>query len=213
VGDFKAIAREWELLLRRKPSPETTDWQKDQLELAKRALITETSMEAILLKLVSESNLTAGGAPDDREGSLRVLGLFRVAFRNLREMIETGTERPLGFGSAEFWLFNRLIGEISKMIYARSTRSPQTAKVPRPTVDSENYLRLIAFRTTDLKVAAAGLVPSLMAFFGARNGDRDSRRLENIQHKFPAGEASIVDAVAPRSTSGTVAAPDSRGGA
>lgn len=104
VGDFKAIAREWELLLQRKPSPETTEWQKDQLELAKRALVTETSMEAILLKLVSESNLTAGAGPNDREGSLRVLGLFRVAFRNLREMIETGTERPPGFGSAEFWL-------------------------------------------------------------------------------------------------------------
>lgn len=92
------------------------------------------------------------------------------------------------------------------MIYVRSTRSPQTAKVPTPTVDAEYYLRLIAFRTTDLKVAAASLVPPLTAFFGARNADRESQRLENIGRKFPAGTASIVDAIAPRSTSGTSAA-------
>jgi hypothetical protein len=238
VGDVKAIAREWELLLRRKPPPAaigspqaspptlagsspqpsptdpagsspqqpSTEWQKDQLELAKRAMITETSMEAILLKLVSESNLAAAAGSNGREGSLRVLGLFRVAFRNLREMIETGTERPPDFGSPEFWLFNRLVGEISKMVYARSTRSPQTAKVPTPAPDAENYLRLIAFRTTDLRVAAANLIPPLIAFFQARNVDRDSQRLENIRRKFPAGTAT-VDAIASGSTSGTSAAP------
>ena len=147
VASFKSVAREWEAHHRLKPatnSNEMTSWETARVALAKRALDAETSMESILLKLVTEAIGREGLSAPERSKRQRSLSLFRVVFRNLRETIEGGQKSPPGWGHPEFWLFNRLAGKISRIVYERSVEVPRRASSSALSVDAQDYIRLMA---------------------------------------------------------------------
>lgn len=93
IASFKSVAREWDAHLRLKPAanaPEMASWETARVALVKRALDAETSMESILLKLVTEGVGREGLREPERSKRQHSLSLFRVAFRSLRETIEGG---------------------------------------------------------------------------------------------------------------------------
>jgi hypothetical protein len=196
VASFKAVAREWEAHLRLKPAANTNEmavWETARIALAKRALDAETSMESILLKLVTEGAGAEGTSGSEKHKRQRSLSLFRVAFRNLRETVEKGQDSPPGWGHPEFWLFNRLAGEISRIVYERSVKVPRQASSPAPSVSAQDYLQLLTGRTTDLRLAARRLLPAVEAFFRQRAQDRAAARRANVERLFKHGEFECVD--------------------
>jgi hypothetical protein len=232
VANFKAAAREWEALLKGKPAqpqpsgPNPSDddrkrieehekklagWEPLRVDLARRALEAETNMESILLKLVTEG-LDFDGADGEKLASRqRSLSLFRLAFRNLRETIEEGTKKPPGWGHPEFWLFNRLSGEISRVIYQRSVSAPAIARPePGPSETGERYLDLLALRTGDLHLAAARLKPSVEEFFRERRNDRRGARQDNVRRLFRPESMKIVNMLPAQRPDGDRPATDLR---
>ena len=112
VASFKAVAREWDALLDKKQTPAAVGvdatqqaaseqkleaWETFRDALARRALEAETNIESILLKLVTEGLDFDGADATEIRNRERSLSLFRLAFRNLREIIETGAAKPPGW--------------------------------------------------------------------------------------------------------------------
>ena len=200
IASFKSVAREWDAHLRLKPAAnalEMASWETARVALAKRALDAETSMESILLKLVTERVGREGLREAERSKRQHSLSLFRVAFRSLRETIEEGQKSPPGWGNPEFWLFNRLAGEISRIVHERSVEVPSRASSPALPVDAQDYVRLLAERTTDLRVAARRLLPIVEAFLEQRAQDRSIARRTNVGLLLKVGEFTFVDMLPP----------------
>lgn len=199
VATFKAVAREWEAHLRLKPvmnDKEMVGWETARVALARRALDAETNMETVLLKLVTEGICRDG--EDQREVTKRQrrLALFRTVFRNLRETVEQGQDSPPGWGHPEFWLFNRLAGEISRIVYERSVQVPRYASPPKPSLTAQDFIQLLAGRTTDLRWAARQLLPAMEKFFQQRALDRAVARRKNVERLLKAGEFMFVNVLA-----------------
>ncbi|MCA6121700.1 hypothetical protein J6500_07265 [Bradyrhizobium sp. WSM 1704] len=213
VAEFKAVSREREILNARVAATQTpsADQQKafdeTRRDLVKRAVAAESALEAIFLRLLSEMDswLAAHGGNADqkvaaRERQLRLMGLFRVAFRNLREAIVDAAPTAPAFGDPELWLFNRLAAELSGLIYEQATAPSLpafwkpwdiTSTLARP--DPAAYLRLIAYRTTDLRMAAASILPDLMVLSSRRTDARRAGRKDNIESLFVAGSVKVLD--------------------
>jgi hypothetical protein len=203
VASFKAVAREWEAYLKRKPASDNlAAWETARIELARRALEAETNMESILLKLLTEGMGREGLTEAERTQRQRSLSLFRVAFRNLRETVEEGQDPPPGWGDPQFWLFNRLAGEISRMVHERSVQVPDKARTPSQAMNAADYLRLLVGRTTDLRAAAAGLQPRVEAFFRQRAEDRAAARRANVERLLETGQFAFVEVLPLRPAEG-----------
>lgn len=200
VASFKAVGREWDTHLRSKPAAGAaamTAWETTRVALAKRALDAETGMESLLLKLVTEGIGGTGTTESERDRRRHQLSLFRVAFRSLRESVEAGQGRPPGWGDPRFWLFNRLAGEISRLVHERAVQVPWRAGSAAAPVDAQDYLGLLAARTTDLHVAARSLGPAVEGFFMARAQDRVRDRKANVARLLRPEATALVD-VLPR---------------
>jgi hypothetical protein len=217
IGSFKSVAREAAALGPRPrpagpaatpeqpgaeaaaPTPLTT-WETKQAELAQRALETEMKMEAVLLKLISE------GPSDDRMSPAEWCRQRYAA--GLRETVEEGTMRLPGFDSPELWLFNRLAGEISKILYARSARAPKKPESAAPALDATDYLRLLAYRTGDLEAAVARISPKVASFAQRRHEARQSVRRGRVGSAFEQDAYVLVTqlAAAPQQADPTLSA-------
>jgi hypothetical protein len=186
-------------------SPALEKWQARQEPLARRALDAEMRMEAILLKLISESAGADGLSPTERHAA----GLLRTAFRNLRETVDSGKMRLPDFDDSELWLFNRLAGEISKIFYRRSVRSPNKPETSAPAIDANDYLRLVNYRTGDLEAAVARLAPKVDRFRELRHQARQNARRARVNGAFTQGTAVIVErlAAAPQPAAPILPAP------
>lgn len=213
VAEFKAVGREREILNARVAGTQnpSADQQKavDEIrrDLIKRAVAAESALETIFLRLLSEMDswLAAhGGSQAQREAArerqLRLMGLFRVAFRNLREAVAAAESRAPAFGDPELWLFNRLAAELSGLIYEQATTPSLppfwkpweiTSTLARP--DPAAYLRLIAYRTADLRAAAASIMPDLALFNSRRSEARRVWRKDNIARLFVADSIKLLD--------------------
>lgn len=112
------------------PRPHQTpdEWEKWQVDLLRRAIAAEADMEAILLTLISEGSIDEGVTEDERRRRLRASGLLRVAFRSLREQIQDRQLRRPPFNDPLFWLMNRVEGELSRLVFARSVRELHVLK-------------------------------------------------------------------------------------
>jgi hypothetical protein len=211
VASFKTVAREWEALFRGKDASadryEANVWETARAELAKRALETESKLESILLKLVTEGVGRDDLNDSEKNRRQRSLSLFRLAFRTLRESIEDSAAPPPGWGDPRLWLFNRLAGEISRIIYERSTQASWRAKAKQRAINAEDYLRLMSSRTTDFRVAADMLAPKVAAFFQQRAADRANRRRENVERELAKGKFQFVEALPVAVQSGLPASP------
>lgn len=185
IGDFKSIARGWQALgTRPQPASAMATWKDQYTALVSRAIAAESDVEAILLKLASEFSGEEEQTPHEREQRLHSAGLLRAAFRNLREAIEEKRADLPGYGDAEFWLFNRVAGEISKIVFARAARTPRRPDAPPPGQGAKEYLQMLSYRTSDLQAAAAHLIPGLIQYFDARDRLRFDARIENIGRLF-----------------------------
>ena len=207
IGSFKSVAREAEALGPRprpaspavipdQPGAEAAalraNWETKQAPLAQRALETEMKMEAILLKLISEGPSDEGMGTAEWRRQRQAAGLLRTAFRNLRETVERGTMRLPGFDSPELWLFNRLAGEISKIFYTRSARSPKKPESAAPTLDATDYLRLVVYRTGDIEAAVARISPKVASFTQRRHEARQSARRARVHSAFDQDACVLV---------------------
>jgi hypothetical protein len=212
VAEFKAIGREREVLRERlrqtqgQPADDRKRIEEVRYELIKRAIAMESSLEALLLKLVSdaESWLTVhGGTADQRESArkqqLRTMGLFRVAFRNVREALVDGLDTTPSFGNPELWLFNRLAADLSGIVYQRATTPALplfwkpwkiTSEAAMP--DTAAYLQLIAYRTIDLRMAVAEIMPNLARIENERKTARYTERVANVGKIFDSARTIIL---------------------
>jgi hypothetical protein len=208
VSSFKTVAREWDALFRRRNAAgaDETAWETARTELAKRALEAESNLESILLKLVTEGTGNDDLSTREKERRRRTLSLFRLAYRNLRESVEEGGQPPPGWRDPRLWLFNRLTGEISRIVYERSTQTPWYARPPRQAIDAEDYLGLMVSRTTDLRTAASSLEPSIAAFFRQRAADRAEQRKANVERALARGRFEFVEALPAAAETGRPAA-------
>ena len=144
--------------LGRRPHLAPDEWDKWHTDLLRRALfVAEADMEAILLVLISEGSIDELVTQEQRQRRLRASGLLRVAFRSLREQIEQRQMHQPLFDDPLFWLMNRVQGELSRLVFARSVRKLRKTRTSTVKSDAADYLNLIAYRTADLETAAGRL--------------------------------------------------------
>lgn len=173
IAEFKTIGREREALEKIEatveaatqsagtaaPASRLDEIWKSRLGLVSRAIAAESSLEAILLKMVGEmedaglQNLQAEELASERARQIRIMGLTRVAFRRMREDLVSGSTRSPGYGEASYWLFNRLASDLTSIVAARATLPrwrPRQGRRVVPFAASESYLKVLAYRTVDL---------------------------------------------------------------
>ena len=129
------------------------------------------------------------------------MGLIRVQFRRLRELIHDDTPPPR-FDRPDLWLFNRLAAELSAWIYSRASEplrvSPfadlwqRAAKVPSSGAATD-FLRLLSVRTFDLEAAQAKISPALEHLGAIRQKARRVSREANLRIVFKPGQVAFVD--------------------
>jgi hypothetical protein len=154
--------------LGRQPRQAPDEWDKWHADLLRRAITAEADMEAILLALISEGSVDEGVTQEQRRQRLHASGLLRAAFRSLREQIEHREMHPPGFGDPLFWLMDRVQGELSRLVFARSVRRLRKPRTGTLQGNAADYLNLIAYRAADLETAAGRLAPHVVQFFRAR---------------------------------------------
>lgn len=106
-GEFKEIGRLWKIILRKEDEtltfPENTRWK-----LLERAIAAESKIEAILVKISTERNLS----PDN----LTQLGLFRQCFQQLRQTIRDNKELVFSERGLEYDFFNSLASKVACLV-------------------------------------------------------------------------------------------------
>lgn len=214
VAEFKAVSREREILNRVAGTPNISADQQKAVEetrrdLIKRAVAAESTLETIILRLLSEMDSWLaghGGLREQKEAArerqLRLMGLLRLSFRNLREAVAAAAPTAPAFGDPELWMFNRLAADLSGLIYEQASAPSLppfwkpwqiTSTLAKP--DPAAYLRLIAYRTTDLRAAVASIMPDLALFNSRRSEARRAGRKDNIERLFVAGNIKLLDKV------------------
>lgn len=204
VAEFKAIGREREPLIDRRAT-DGADGIAALRDLHKRAIAAESSLEVILLKLLVDSDAwlaahDANRRKQEQAHQIHIFALFRLIFRTMRENVMTVGARTPGFSDAELWLFNRLAAEVAGIIYERAANPAVpplwqpwkiTAAIARP--DPTAYLKLVSYRTTDLRQAIAVINPVLQDYSKARNNARTNSRRANIGTLFDPAKTSLLE--------------------
>ncbi|WP_210521511.1 hypothetical protein [Hymenobacter terricola] len=141
-GEFKEIWRLWKVYEPKAANaPPLTKW-----DLLTRASSAEGRVEAVLLKLATDRQLT--------QEKLITLGLFRQSFQVLRQGIRDAESLEYGFTSARYRLFNRLGAEVAHIIVDRASGPPPTAK---QAIDA--FQTIIEVRTEHLNAAEKAMLP------------------------------------------------------
>jgi hypothetical protein len=122
-GEFKELSRLWRAFTftgeRTQPLvfPEAT-----RVDLLKRATASEGGVEAIVVKLATERDLT-----DD---DIKTLGIFRQVYQQLRKAIRNGEPLESTYGTSAYTLFNDLASKMTCIISSSKTKMCPTAKAP-----------------------------------------------------------------------------------
>ena len=122
-GEFKEVSRLWRAFTftgdrnQQLIFPDTT-----RLDLLKRANASEGSVEAIVVKLATERDLT-----DD---DIKTLGLFRQVYQQLRKAIRDGVPLESTYGTSEYTLFNDLASKIACIISSNKNKMCPIAEAP-----------------------------------------------------------------------------------
>ncbi len=122
-GEFKEVSRLWRAFTftgdRTQPLvfPDAT-----RVELLKRATASEGALEAMVVKLATERELTA----DD----VSVLGSFRQIYQQLRRVIRDGGVLHFYYGTPDYTTFNDLASQIACIISSNRTRMCPKSEAP-----------------------------------------------------------------------------------
>ena len=122
-GEFKELSRLWRAFTftgkrtQQFVFPDTT-----RVDLLKRATASEGSVEAIVVKLATERDLT-----DD---DIKTLGAFRQVYQQLRKAIRDGAPLESTYGTASYTLFNDLASKMTCIISSNKTKMCPTAEAP-----------------------------------------------------------------------------------
>ena len=134
-GEFKEVSRLWRTAKydgeRHVPLEFPT---ATRVELLKRSSASEGGIEAIIVKLATERSLT------DQE--IKILGLFRQAFQELRSAIRDGRQFPWNNGTPDYVLYNDLAAKVARIIYTETGFWSREPKLP-PSTDVHLTLRRI----------------------------------------------------------------------
>lgn len=180
IGKFKATRRQAEVLSRLPNPPSTGDLKRREVirdKILEQAIELESELDA-MAKVVLEDRADTSITKEQQVKRLHVAGLARVMVRNLREGIQHDRLETPEFGTPEFYLSNRVLSDPGEMLYTRALSASD--REPKTDMHGAVYLRLINYRTTDLKSAAAAIAPAVRAFNAARRTARDAGRLANV---------------------------------
>jgi hypothetical protein len=128
-GEFVTVWRLWKT---NHTEPASDARETRRRALLERATAAEGKLEAVLVRLASERRLDAG--------EVRDLGLYRQAFRRLRERI--AADRALGWNwaSPEYALLKRLACRIAARVPAAgSPRPPEPADAGRTLLEITRF--------------------------------------------------------------------------
>jgi hypothetical protein len=112
-AEYKTIIRLWHVQCTYMSEVLTDPFDK-RWDLLMRATNAEARVEALLIKLATERQLSEGNCSD--------LGYFRQAYQQLRESIRTGRDLHHNYGSIEYNLFHKLSTAISHLISNRENK-------------------------------------------------------------------------------------------
>lgn len=157
-GEFRAVQRLWRVLVevneqgeKRFPFP-FKDREEVRLELLKRAIVAESGIEAVTIKLATERAL--------EDEDIKCLGLLRQAFQILREAIRDDKPLSYRFDSPEYILFINLASNVARVI-SHDNRQELLAeflesdlKQPDLSMAQHSLREITKYRSEDFKLAA-----------------------------------------------------------
>ncbi len=192
IGSFKAIGRQAQIW-GTGPTGRITQaqWDAARDRLLQQAIDLESRIDAILAKVVLEDRADDDVSEAERRRRLHVAGLMRVTVRNLREGIQDNNLATPAFGTAAFYLSNRIVSDLGEILYTRALKASD--RTPGANGHGADYLNLINYRTADLQDATACLAPAVRAFNIARNQARQTGRRANVHALLRDGEWGLIE--------------------
>jgi hypothetical protein len=140
-GEFKEVSRLWRICTYKGPKSNLTELPPTlPVELLRRATAAEGGIEAIIVKLATERELT-----DDE---VRSLGLFRQAYQKLREQIRDALPLEWTHQTPEYHLYNDLAAAVAAIISSNAPKEPTRANEAGSTLR-----RITAVRPSDWEQA------------------------------------------------------------
>ena len=122
-GEFKELSRLWRAFAYTGERTHPLDFpEATRVDLLKRATASEGGVEAIVVKLATERDLT-----DD---DIKTLGLFRQVYQQLRKAIRNGEFLESTYGTSTYTLFNDLASKMTCIISSNKTKMCHTAEAP-----------------------------------------------------------------------------------
>jgi putative (di)nucleoside polyphosphate hydrolase len=134
-GEFKEVSRIWRTVTYEGPRDQELKFPAGtRLELLKRSSASEGGIEAIIVKLATERDLT--------DAEIKNLGLFRQAFQELRAAIRAGRRFNWDNGTPDYVLYNDLAAKVARIIYTETGFWSREPSLP-PSKDVHLTLRNI----------------------------------------------------------------------
>jgi hypothetical protein len=150
-GEFKEVTKLWRVFFKKTYDDEDSkNKYKDLLfpedlrwELLERAVAAENRLDAILVKLATERELS--------EGDLTTLGIFRQAYQTTRLSIRNNSDADFGaFKKVEYHAFNDLASSVALIV--SSYKRPKHLDPERAQERAQaNFRKIIAIRGKGLK--------------------------------------------------------------
>jgi hypothetical protein len=170
-GEFKDIWRAWKIV-KNAPRYGLTPPGDPRFDLLKRATAAESKVEALVVKLAVERNLS-----DDE---IEAVGLFRQGYQQLRQRIRDDQAMDYNFADPEYRLFNDVATRFAGIILADPPR-----KRPKAATAARQLETIAKFRRKHWRNAKATYAPY-------------TREDTDDEDEPPASEAHSAETAAPR---------------
>jgi uncharacterized membrane-anchored protein YhcB (DUF1043 family) len=152
LGEYKSVWRMWKIhqedLKSNFTAPPNSQW-----ELADRASAAEGEVEAVLVEIALERELT--------NDNCITLGLFRQGYQRLRQSISESETPEFGYRSAEYRLFHELAIKTSSIILSAEKLKDNSDAAAA----SKRLLEILAVRSEDWNKALVPVYKELAKIF------------------------------------------------
>lgn len=131
-GEFKDIWRIWKVL-RGNKAVDLLIPEDARFELLKRATAAESKVEAIVVKLAVERQLS--------ESQITDIGLFRQGFQRLRQKIRDNKKLDFNYTHPEYRLFNERAAAVAGIILSEAPRKPPDGRLAAKHLEAISKIR------------------------------------------------------------------------